>query len=86
MKGRQDHNSLVSGLINYFEAEGFEIRVAMNGEQALKSVKSAPPDIILLDIQMPKIDGYEVCRELKQDENFNFIPVIFISAMTESFC
>jgi serine phosphatase RsbU (regulator of sigma subunit)/anti-sigma regulatory factor (Ser/Thr protein kinase) len=58
--------------------------VAKNGEQALKAASSAtPPDLILLDIMMPEMDGYEVCRRLKAAENTRAIPVIFVTAMTD---
>ncbi|QTA82992.1 Two component system response regulator/histidine kinase [Desulfonema limicola] len=59
--------------------------VAKNGEEALKRTMTAPlPDLILLDIMMPGMDGYEVCRQLKSDPKTCFIPVIFITAMTET--
>jgi diguanylate cyclase (GGDEF)-like protein len=62
----------------------YRIRLATDGERALKMATSAtPPDIILLDIVMPKMDGYEVCRRLKEDPTSRNIPVIFITAMTE---
>ncbi|MFB2923640.1 MULTISPECIES: diguanylate cyclase domain-containing protein [Aerosakkonema] len=61
--------------------QGYKVRVAPNGKLALKSVLSSPPDLILLDIRMPEMDGYEVCRHLKEDERTRDIPVIFISAM-----
>jgi len=63
----------------------YKMMAAKNGEQALKAVKVAnPPDLILLDIMMPEMDGYEVCRRLKADETTRDIPVIFITAMTET--
>ncbi|MBD3561840.1 response regulator, partial [Planktothrix sp. FACHB-1355] len=61
--------------------QGYKVRVAPNGKLALKSVLSSPPDLILLDIRMPDMDGYEVCRHLKEDWRTRDIPVIFISAM-----
>ena len=72
-------------LSSILKHEGYETRVAKNGKQALESIKTAQPDLVLLDIQMPKMDGYEVCRQLKADENLHSIPVIFISAMNEPF-
>ncbi|CAN2050043.1 putative cyclic di-GMP phosphodiesterase VC_1348 [Candidatus Magnetomoraceae bacterium gMMP-1] len=62
----------------------YKIIAALNGEKALKLVNSKnPPDLILLDIMMPGIDGYEVCKRLKADENTKDIPVIFVTAMDE---
>jgi sigma-B regulation protein RsbU (phosphoserine phosphatase) len=63
----------------------YKMMAAKNGEQALKAVQIAnPPDLILLDIMMPEMDGYEVCRRLKADEATRDIPVIFITAMGET--
>lgn len=64
---------------------GYEVGKALNGEMALKSASSAPPDLILLDIRMPQMNGYEVCSKLKADEKTREIPVIFISALDDVF-
>ncbi len=58
----------------------YSISLAMNGEDALRQARLAPPDLILLDVMMPGISGYEVCRQLKMDEALQQIPVIFLSA------
>ena len=63
--------------------KGYQVRPALNGEVALKAVQNQLPDLILLDIMMPGMDGYEVCRILKSAEDSAAIPVIFISALTE---
>lgn len=63
--------------------DDYDVSVAIDGESALEAVAEDPPDIILLDIMMPGIDGYEVCRRLKQDPDLAKIPVIFLTAMTE---
>lgn len=64
------------------EQEGYEVLVATNGRDALENARATPvPDLILLDIMMPDMDGYEVCRRLKGDPDLLKIPVIFISAM-----
>jgi PleD family two-component response regulator len=61
-----------------------KVIVAMNGEQALKAVQAARPDLILLDVNMPGLDGYEVCRRLKTDESTQGIPIIFITALSDA--
>jgi two-component system, sensor histidine kinase and response regulator len=67
------------------EELGYRVRVAKSGEQALQSLESQLPDILLLDIHMPGIDGYEVCRRIKASEKARDLPVIFISALSEMF-
>ncbi len=61
----------------------YKVRIAPNGEIALKSVEANIPDLILLDIRMPVMDGYQLCERLKADEHTRAIPVIFISALGE---
>jgi putative two-component system response regulator len=63
--------------------EEFNVKVATSGEKALSIAQSALPDLILLDIMMPEMDGYEVCSRLKQLETTREIPVIFVTALTE---
>jgi DNA-binding NtrC family response regulator len=63
--------------------KGYQVRPALSGEVALKAVKTQIPDLILLDIIMPEMDGYEVCSILKSDKETAHIPIIFISALTE---
>jgi sigma-B regulation protein RsbU (phosphoserine phosphatase) len=62
---------------------GYGVRAVTSGARALESAIAAPPDLILLDIRMPGMDGYEVCRRLKENEQTRAIPVIFISAVDE---
>lgn len=66
------------------EGEGYEIVTARDGEQGLAQIGATSPDLILLDIMLPKLDGLEVCRRLKSDTNAPFIPIIFITGKTES--
>ncbi len=61
--------------------EGYKVRPVIDGSQALTAARSTPPDLILLDIMMPGMSGYEVCERLKADEHTREIPVIFISAL-----
>ena len=63
---------------------GFTIFVAPSGEIALNLVNQSKPDLILLDVMMPGIDGYEVCRRLKENDETRDIPVIFVTAKTET--
>ena len=63
--------------------DDYDLRVAMDGESALEDVAEDKPDLILLDIMMPGMDGYEVCRRLKDAPDTRDIPVIFLTAMTE---
>lgn len=70
-------------LSTILSARGYRVRGMTNGETALTAVSLSPPDLILLDISMPDMDGYEVCRLLKAEEHSCQIPIIFISAMNE---
>lgn len=63
--------------------KAYDISVAMNGRDALEMVKNDQPDLILLDIIMPGMDGYEVCEKLKADKKTRNIPIIFLTALTE---
>ena len=60
--------------------EGYEVVTALDGEQALEKMKTEKPDLIVLDIMMPKLDGYEVCKAVKADPATKQIPVILLSA------
>lgn len=65
------------------EARGYEIEEAENGAEALLKVAMRPPDVILLDVMMPKIDGFDVCRRLKRDEKTASIPILMVTALSE---
>lgn len=71
-------------LTDLLKVEGYEVRAAINGELALNAAFNDPPDLALLDIRMPGIDGYEVCRRLKAQPETRDIPVIFVSAASET--
>ena len=79
-----DNPTNLGVVVNYLEDYGFEIMVARNGEIGLKRAKYAEPDIILLDVMMPGIDGFETCRRLKADESTRNIPVIFMTALSST--
>lgn len=72
---------LLSDILN---AEGYEVRAAINGELALHSAINNPPELVLLDIRMPEMDGFEVCRQLKAHTKTRDVPVIFVSAISET--
>ena len=70
-------------LFNILSEFGYEVRQVLSGKQALKIIKYDPPDLILLDIMMPEINGYEVCQQIKLEEKTKDIPIIFLSALQE---
>ena len=72
-------------LVGILSEQGYTVRPARDGFQALSIAQGISLDLILLDIQMPQIDGYEVCSRLKADERTRHIPVIFISALSDVF-
>ena len=63
--------------------KGYKVRGVINGEMALKAAGSTPPDLILLDITMPQMNGYEVCRRLKSDPKTQNLPVVMCSSKSE---
>lgn len=65
------------------EGEGYTVRPALTGQMALEAARKEPPDLILLDIMMPGMNGYQVCQAIKDDAHLKDIPVIFISALDE---
>jgi len=65
-------------------SRNYKIKAAINGKKALKIAYNSPPDIILLDVMMPDMDGYEVCRRLKEDPRTSPIPIIFVTAKSET--
>lgn len=71
---------VLSGML---KDRGYKVRPVPSGKLALLAARRDPPDLILLDINMPEMNGYEVCMQLKSEEKLNGIPVIFISALTE---
>jgi two-component system sensor histidine kinase/response regulator len=78
-----DAEDTVELLKKRFRAEGYETSEAYNGEEALQKVPEYEPDLIVLDVMMPKIDGYEVCQRLKADEKTKYIPILMLTAKGE---
>jgi putative two-component system response regulator len=71
-------------LTDILKTEGYEVRSAISGELALHAASSEPPELILLDIRMPEMDGFEVCRRLKARPETRDVPVVFVSAVSET--
>ena len=65
------------------KSSGYEVVTAVNGQETLTQVRAEKPDLIVLDLMMPKLDGYKVCRLLKFDAQFKEIPIIILSARME---
>ena len=78
-----DHLENVNLLFSMLTEHGYEVRQVINGRQALQAANYDPPDLILLDILMPELDGYEVCKQLKSSLKTQDIPVIFLSALND---
>lgn len=75
----RDHLQLLSGLLH---EQGYRVRGASDSEMALKSIKAQLPDLVLVDIKMPGMDGIELCHRLKRQASTESIPVIFISVLS----
>lgn len=71
-------------LTDILKMEGYEVRSAISGELALRAATSNPPELVLLDVRMPEMDGFEVCRRLKAQAETRDVPVIFVSAVSET--
>ena len=65
------------------KASGYDVISASDGQEALNTARAEKPDLIILDIMLPKMDGYRVCRLLKLDDNFRQIPIIMFSARVQ---
>jgi putative two-component system response regulator len=76
-----DNLALIAGILNEC---GHKVRLATSGKTALASAKASPPEMMLLDINMPEMDGYEVCAKFKEDPALTDIPIIFLTAQNES--
>ena len=78
-----DEPDIVETLKFLVESEGFECLTAFDGEKALKLVKEKRPDLVILDIMLPKINGYKVSRLLKFDSKYKDIPILMVTAKTQ---
>jgi two-component system cell cycle response regulator len=78
-----DDDELNVRLLEGILSDKYEITTAYNGKEALLEVEKKPPDLILLDIMMPGMTGYEVCKKLKGDKKTLHIPIVMVTALTE---
>lgn len=78
-----DEMDLVETLRFSLELEGYEVLTSYNGEEALHLARNNQPDLILLDVVLPKMDGYKVCRLLKFDARYKHIPILMFTAQTQ---
>ena len=79
-----DEPDLVQLVSIRLQAAGYEVTSAYDGQQALDRVKESKPDLIILDLMLPKMDGYKVCRLLKFDERYQKIPVLIFTARAQA--
>ncbi len=75
-----DEVDLVETVRFPLELEGYDVLVSYNGEDALSQARKENPDLIILDLMLPKLDGYKVCRLLKFDERYKHIPIFMLTA------
>ena len=78
-----DEKDIVEALSFMLQAKGYEIISAYDGEEGLKLAKEEKPDLIILDVMMPKINGYKICRLLKYDAKYKNIPIIMVTARSQ---
>ena len=78
-----DEADLVETIRFPLELEGFQVLAAYNGEEGLNQARSERPDLILLDLMLPKLDGYKICRLLKFDDRYKHIPIFMLTAKTQ---
>lgn len=78
-----DEEDLVVTISMRLEANNYDVIPAYDGQEGLKKAREEKPDLIILDIMMPKLDGYQVCRMLKFDRTLNKIPIIMLTAMSQ---
>ena len=79
-----DEEDILKVLRFRLEANNYEVLSASDGQEGLNKARSEKPDLIILDLMLPKIDGYKVCRMLKFDENYKAIPIILFTARAQA--
>ncbi len=80
-----DEQDILELIRHTLNKEGFEVHVAVNGQQAIEKAKKILPDLILMDVMMPVMDGMEACRLIKDDSSIKDVPIVFLTARSEEF-
>ncbi len=75
-----DEPDIVRVIVKILEARGHQVASAKDGVEALEAVAAAPPDVVILDVNLPRLDGYEVCRRIKADPRSAHVPVVMMTA------
>ena len=75
----EDSKTQVEILRHLLESDGYSVKVAYNGREALDQIKKEQPDLVLTDVMMPEMNGYELCKNLKSDPDTSSIPVILVT-------
>lgn len=79
-----DDNKITTKLLNrYLSTAGYDVREAYDGVECLEKVAEEPPDAVVLDVMMPRLDGYETVKQLKADEKTRSIPVVIVTALND---
>jgi DNA-binding response OmpR family regulator len=79
----EDETAILEPLKARLEAEGYEVITASDGEDGLKKARALHPDLMILDVMLPKMDGYKVCGLLKNDARYSRVPIIMFTARTD---
>ena len=79
-----DDTDLVEALSMKLESEDFAVAKAYDGVEGLEKIKAKRPDLVILDVMMPRKDGYKLCDELKNDDEYKTIPIILLTAVTDA--
>jgi phosphate regulon transcriptional regulator PhoB len=76
----EDEPDIRELVVHHLKREGYQVSAASSGEEALRQVQAAPPDLVILDLMMPSMDGLEVCRRLRQDPATASLPIVMLTA------
>ncbi|MGM0651344.1 MAG: response regulator transcription factor [Bacillota bacterium] len=79
----EDEKNVILGVRTCLDAVGYDVEIVEDGEEALNAIKQEHPDLILLDLLLPKVDGFEVLKKLKDKEDTSKIPVVVLTAKAE---